>query len=678
MASQSASSPTGVPLQNGVNGANHMHGQTSVPLPSYAPSSRPASVPSAPPTQRTNTSPKQTNHSVPPGQHRSPPMQASTLKQTSPQQGTHPSPQMQNATAPQSKTPQMPSQQAPTQAQGLVNLPLNQMPKSYQDLINLVERTPASVVRQVVRDRWEKSLAGSQYHIAFLLNATMHQASPETVSKAVQEFGASLVHKSKRELISHLGPTDYDELADLILPRASTQFLDRALARRLETIPARQLVNALARAERLGYDPQDIIQEHDERVIPSLHSLPMQPQPHPQPTILPANPAPHVQHYQPQPVASHSPPPPVSYANHQPVQSQPPQTSLPPGPSGLVWCRCGWPCASRTALDYHHKKSACNRVQENDIAGRDICLFCGCRFGSGGGLLYHEKSSVCGDHPRQIADEMRELLHAYRPEKPRATVSNPPQIPQMPVPSSQPQWVPSTPSQPTSTPNRDSGRDPYSHLNPDTLKRFNDEMKNAEEKYGGLMREAMLLNEPERGKRLASLKNSYNTKQSTTRKKYGIRLRERRTKGEIEAEEARLFGTPSGTATPSQSTPVPDGGSRPKRPRTGGDEQLPPFGGTNESQESPRKRVPVSEMGGLSGSQATAELTDPTTYLNPAQPRYAPPKVGMSMSQPKAFGSPGSTRTSIGGTQDDPMAIDDDEDSDTDSDSDGDIPASIS
>jgi hypothetical protein len=338
----------------------------------------------------------------------------------------------------------------------------------------------------------------------------------------------------------------------------------------------------------------------------------------------------------------------------------------------------------------HHKKSACNRIQANDVAGRDICLFCGCRFGSGGGLLYHEKSNVCGNHSRENAEKMRKLLLALRPENPQPPVPDAStqitHIPytQVPIPSTQPQtaWAHSTPSHPAGTPSRDSGRDPYAHLSPEDLNRFNDIMKSAEAKYGGLMKDAMLLDEPERSKRLASLKNSYNTKQSTTRKKFGIRLRERRTRGEIEAEEARLIGTPSGTATPPQATATSDGDFHSRKRARTDDDQLPSSSAINRTQESPQKRVPVSEMGGLSGSSATAELTDPTAYLNPAQPRYALSKAAARGDQPKAFGSAERSRTSMGGTLDDPMSIDDDDDSETDSDndsdSDGDIPATIS
>ncbi|KAF4962657.1 hypothetical protein FSARC_9218 [Fusarium sarcochroum] len=694
MATQSASSPAGAPMQNGVNGTNsmeqaatHQFAQTPVPLPSYAPTSRSASASSAPFAQRPSASPAPPTPFIPPGQHHSPPMQPGALNHATPPQGPRQSPQMQNGNF-RIQTPQMHSQQVPTQTQGHMSPPANQQPQPvqssnhYQDMVALIDKAPASAVRQVVRDKWEKALMGSQYHIAFLLNATMHQASPETISKAVQEFGSRLVKESKRELLSHLSGPDLDQLADMLLSRVSTQFLDKALARRLETIDARDLVNALARAERLGYDVQDIVQEHSEHVIPSLRSLPVQP------TMPPENPALRVQHYQPQPVAPQQPPPATLYAVTPPVHNKAPGMPLPPGPPGIAWCRCGWPCASQAALEYHYKKNACHKVQEKDEAGKDICFCCGCRFGSGGGLLYHEKSNVCGAHTRETSEKMRALIAAYRTRKPYSSAaptppsrtSSTPVTQTQPPPTQSQSWTAPATSQPTNTPSRD----PYAHLNPDTLKKFNAIMKDAEEKYGGLMRQAMDLSEPEKSKRLASLKNSYNTKQSTTRKKFGIRLRERRTKGEIEAEEARLMGTPDGNSTPSYGTPAPDSDSRPKkRPRMDDNQELSSLSGTNGNQESPRKRVPVSEMGGLSGSQATAELTDPTANLNPAQPRYTSQKSAFSgTQQPRTWSSsPDTPRASMGATQDDPMSIDDeddDSDSDSDSDGDGDIPATIS
>lgn len=64
-------------------------------------------------------------------------------------------------------------------------------------------------------------------------------------------------------------------MANYILSTASEQLLDRMLEHRLNTIPARRLVNALARAGRLGYLPTDVIEESaGERVYPCSASLP--------------------------------------------------------------------------------------------------------------------------------------------------------------------------------------------------------------------------------------------------------------------------------------------------------------------------------------------------------------------------------------------------------------------
>lgn len=184
---------------------------------------------------------------------------------------------------------------------------------------------------------------------------------------------------------------------------------------------------------------------------------------------------------------------------------------------------------------------------------------------------------------------------------------------------------------------------PYAKLGPEERRNFEMEMKKAEDKYGGLMREAMKLPLAERENELTRLKNSFNSKQSVTRKKYGIRLRERRSKAEIESERHRLVGVSrDDVAAPS-----------PKRPRL--------------SEGQAASRVPESHPaaatgGGLAGSSGTAEHTDPTT-LTPSEPRaikQAPPH----RSAPK--GTPG-----------DPMQIDDDS-SGTDTDDNDDIPATLS
>lgn len=78
-----------------------------------------------------------------------------------------------------------------------------------------------------------------------------------------------MVAESKHELMAHFTTETLDEVADIIIGKASDSFLDKCLERRLLTIEAKPLINALAKAERLGYEPGDIVQDDQhERVIP--------------------------------------------------------------------------------------------------------------------------------------------------------------------------------------------------------------------------------------------------------------------------------------------------------------------------------------------------------------------------------------------------------------------------
>ncbi|KAL3962146.1 hypothetical protein ACCO45_003669 [Purpureocillium lilacinum] len=565
---------------------------------------------------------------------------------------------------------------------------------AYKELSDVIKRTAPEVVRQVVRDSWDKCLLGSEYHLAFLANATFHQASSGTLARALKDFGGNMVRTGKDSVVAHFTTEDLDAVSDAILAKASHRFLDKALARRLETIRARPLVNALARAERLGYDVRDIVEETNggEHVLPSLHLVPNPPAP---PKPVPSQQLP-------------SRPGPVAAAHRPPVSREPSVASigstrnsgspLPAGPAGhlgIVHCsRCHRPCSGEKAFQHHSNKRACVNTWRVDDIGTEICPHCGCLFGSSGGLNYHIKMKVCGEYSDAVKEA---VLAELRSKKflPVGHGTGPPTGTPAPAPT------PPAPRAPASTPALSSdirhanmghtpghlaalareGRspatwtppsrgavsspvdDPYAKLTPEQRRDFEYDMRQAEEKYGGLMMEAMKLPEAEREKELAKLKNSYNTKQSTTRKKYGIRLRQRRSVAEVEAERTRLLGPAKDVAWPASTPskrPYPDD----EGPATAHQGHEPQSGGSTPR----RKRVPVNEMGGgLASAAATAEHTDPTAYLTASQPRFP----AMSQTQrPQLHGS------GAKGTPDDPMEIDDDESSESDSDSDdGDIPA---
>lgn len=81
-----------------------------------------------------------------------------------------------------------------------------------------------------------------------------------------------MVLESKHELISHFSTADLDDVSDAIINKASDAFLDKCLNARLLTIEAKPLITALARAERLGYNPADVVEEQHERVMPTTQA----------------------------------------------------------------------------------------------------------------------------------------------------------------------------------------------------------------------------------------------------------------------------------------------------------------------------------------------------------------------------------------------------------------------
>ncbi|RDA96072.1 hypothetical protein CP533_5840 [Ophiocordyceps camponoti-saundersi (nom. inval.)] len=499
----------------------------------------------------------------------------------------------------------------------------------YRELVDVITRTSPEAVRQVIRDYRHICLQGSDYHAFFLLNFSLTSANPVTTAAVERHVGEKMVRASKGQIFSNLSSKDVDELADVILAKASTDFLDKSMACRLETIPARRLLNALARAERLGYNISDVVEENTENVIPSAAAGTPTPKAHP-PSL------------QAQAAASHQ-------ASGSPAQmnrnmAYPPATKS-TSPHGIVHCtRCGRPCSGDQAFRQHAAKRACEHSDKVDRLNIDVCPHCGCHFTSSGGLAYHKMSKVCGDYNGATQQAViAELLARPRPGGNLllgSTTSTPPVVEAAPT-----QPAAMTPKNGTVTPGRPNGstEDPYSKLTPEARRKFELEMLQAEEKYGTMMRQAMSYPEHEREDYLQRIKNSFNSKQSTTRKKYGIRLRERRTKAEIEEERTRLLN--NSNSAPSAKRLRLDNGT-PSASRHG--TPLQAATGTFN----------VPSGGGLVEVAAQPELVDPTTTTTTT-----------TTAEPRTFVPTG--------TSDDPMPIADDSSSSSTDDENDDIPARL-
>ncbi|KAJ4361185.1 hypothetical protein N0V85_009432 [Neurospora sp. IMI 360204] len=376
-----------------------------------------------------------------------------------------------------------------------------------------IQQSTPEAVRRVFRDNWEKCMLGTEFHQAFILNASIHHAIPSITRRAVRDFGQKMVLDSKHELISHFSKADLDDVADVIINKASETFLDKCLNARLRTIEAKPLLTALAKAERLGYNPADIVEEQHERVMPTSQAA--------------------------------RPPP-------------PPQSTY---PSRLQCMGCFRVFTHQAPYEY--ATPAVTRTIDLTSAG-------------------------------------------------------------------------STPSAETpagsKTPNP---ADPYGHLTQEQLAAMDADLKEAEKKFAPRFAEAYAIpDENERRIKIDGLRNSFGTKQSMIRKKYGVRLRQRRTKAEIQAEEERMGlekrrKKQKAAAQQAPASASASAGSAPPRPSGSGwvAANAPRANAVWEEHEAKRRRMDasgtyqtptkstlsVSEIGGgLAGVAATAETHDPT------------------------------------------------------------------
>lgn len=171
-----------------------------------------------------------------------------------------------------------------------------------------------------------------------------------------------MVGAAKNEIIDHLSTTDLDELSDRILAKASDRLLDKALERRLKTIEAKRLINALARAERLGYEPGDVDDNAD--LAP-----PQQPQQ-------------QQQQYQ-QSTSGHAYAQIAQQQNVTPTTASIPTTTLP-----LHCDLCFRRFTAQSAHDYHMKGKVCTRSPSSPSGFKYNCQHCGQGFTTVMGLQY--------------------------------------------------------------------------------------------------------------------------------------------------------------------------------------------------------------------------------------------------------------------------------------------------
>ncbi|KAF2967102.1 hypothetical protein GQX73_g6502 [Xylaria multiplex] len=451
-------------------------------------------------------------------------------------------------------------------------------------LADAVQQSCPEAVRRIVRDKWEKCITGSEFHHAFLMNAIIHHASGIIMRRAIHDFGQTMVSEAKQEIASCLSSQDLDDIAPTIFEKCSDKFLDMALEQRLKTIDARSLINALARAERLGYESGDILEDRPERVVLATQS----------PRATQANLS----------INTQSRPPPAAPAEASLLfQTQPAQHTP---ATGDLTCRLCWRGFQNTkTYEYHVQKQLCKKADSDQY--HYWCEDCGSGFTTKSSQQYHRSNAVCGAHTTAAATPQRIPGSGMFPStKPLKYAHYVPHTPTLPDPI------------PIQTPSPSQG-DPYRHLTPQRRAELDDELRQLELSYVPRFKEAEEMADlMARRAKLDSLHNTFSTRQSSIRKKYGVRLRVRRTRAEINEERSRMglkHSTSATAETPSAKRQRSDDGSnnlgqsyvsRSPQART---------------PNPPTNHLPVSQMNnsGLGGSIATAATTDPTVSVAPNQ-----------------------------------------------------------
>lgn len=295
----------------------------------------------------------------------------------------------------------------------------------------------------------------------FQLNASIHHISQDAIRRSIRDFGTPLVAKAKHEIVDIMSPTDLDELADRILAKANNAFLDKALDKRLKTMESRRLVNALARAERLGYDLGDVTEDKD---LPPEEFSP-----------LPA-------------ALSHSVTSPQPAASHLPMHC------------GICFRRF----THQSAFEYHVNLAVCTRSPGSPGGFKFNCQHCGQGFTSVVQLQHHNSNKACGDFndaqlPGCHTPAATRVLYLPNPTTPALGGKTPKVAPSTGARISTPhQGTPGT----VKAPGADA--DPYANLSPEQIAALQAELIENETKYGDLLRQARNLPPPERNTRFHS------------------------------------------------------------------------------------------------------------------------------------------------------------------------------
>lgn len=136
----------------------------------------------------------------------------------------------------------------------------------------VLSQTTTKVAQKILREKWREFIFAynDEDHISFLLRAILKNVETSILNKV---FRDESLYKSRmfdfmsvkeQMVVRVLQNVNYEQLISLV----PDDVLNKVLAERIKYVPARDLINWLASADRLGYKSDDILNDEDEYVVP--------------------------------------------------------------------------------------------------------------------------------------------------------------------------------------------------------------------------------------------------------------------------------------------------------------------------------------------------------------------------------------------------------------------------
>ncbi|KAM0506109.1 hypothetical protein ACHAO3_001739 [Verticillium nonalfalfae] len=245
------------------------------------------------------------------------------------------------------------------------------------------DKAPAEVLRRLVRDYWQKTLVGSDYHTTFIMRMVAEQLPAVGKDTLRQQLATFVAPALGTAVAQQLSTGQIERAMPALVSNGSDAFMAACLYKCLATIGARQLVDALASAKRLGFELTDSV-EHGERIRPAISNV--------------------------QTEMQHSAPVP-----------------------GIYRCApCGRHFTNKAAHLYHIAKLKCTEPPKAPVVSR--CAACGATFSTAGGVGYHAGNNVCGGYSPEPNDPRPPPAAHHQMSQPQQQ-----QQPQQQHPQQQPQ-----------------------------------------------------------------------------------------------------------------------------------------------------------------------------------------------------------------------------------------------